>query len=92
MAIAFATDVSQYCYAQGSTTYMCSLDAEAAFDGLPHAVLFSKDTGVIPDTSWQALYYWYQRMEFIYLLIINSVLQLKSRKEQTRRTFINFSF
>ena len=63
MAIALASDVSQYCYAQGSTTYMCSLDAEAAFDGLPHAVLFSKAIGVIPDASWQVLYYWYQRME-----------------------------
>ena len=49
--MALATDVSQYCYAQGSTTYMCRLDAEAAFDGLPHAVLFSKAIGVIPGAS-----------------------------------------
>ena len=28
------------CKARGSATYMCSLDAEGAFDAIPHVILF----------------------------------------------------
>ncbi len=42
MAAALAHDVINYCNIIGSTVYACSLGAEAAFDGIPHSVMFSK--------------------------------------------------
>jgi hypothetical protein len=38
---------------------MCGLDAEGAFDGIPHAVLFDKAIDIISDMSWRLLYQWY---------------------------------
>ena len=40
---------------------MCSLDIEIAYDALSHEVIFLKSMGVLTDTSWRLLYYWYQR-------------------------------
>lgn len=42
--------------------YCCSLDAEGAFDNIPHPVLFYKAAEVLKDHSWLVLYHWYSRM------------------------------
>ena len=61
-ATAMAHDVSKYCVANGSPVYICSLDAEIAFDGIPHDVLLLKAMNVLSGPSWNLLYYWYSNM------------------------------
>ena len=61
-AFSLAHDVAAHCSAAGSSTYLCSLDAEGAFDTIPHPVHFSKAAGVIPDHCWRVLYKWYTNM------------------------------
>ena len=41
-AIALAHDVISYCNYNNSHVFVCSLDVEGAFDGLPHPILFMK--------------------------------------------------
>ena len=62
MAISLVHDISAICNARGSTVFMCSLDAEGAYDGLPHVVLLQKSMNVIPDNCWTILYNWYHRI------------------------------
>ena len=62
MATAIAHDIGSYCVAKGSSVYYCSLDAEGAFDLLPHCVLLQKPIYVIPDELWMSLHYWYSHM------------------------------
>ena len=62
MAITLAHDVSEYCLSRGSTIFMCSLDAEAAYDGISHCVLLYKAMDVMPKNCWNTLYYWYCHM------------------------------
>ena len=42
--------------------FICSLDAQCAFDHIPHSVIFSKLDGVLPDHVWRLLYRWYSSM------------------------------
>ncbi len=42
MAVALTHDVINYCVKRGSTVYSCSLDAESAFDAIPHQIIFEK--------------------------------------------------
>ena len=63
LAISLATDVTQLCHAQNSPTFIRSLDAEGAFDRIPHSIIFKEAIDVISDTCWKLLYYWYKRME-----------------------------
>jgi len=58
-AISLAHDVSQYCSSRGSAIYMCSLDAEGAFDAIPFPVLFLKASTCMPDSCWRLMYLWY---------------------------------
>jgi len=62
MAIALAHDVAQYFTSNGSSIFTCSLDAEGAFDHIPHSVLFAKMDGVVSDPVWRLLYRWYGSM------------------------------
>ena len=62
MATVIAHDIGSYCVANGSSVYYCSLDAEGAFDLLPHCVLLQKSIDVIPDELWMLLHYWYSHM------------------------------
>ena len=62
MAIALSHDVATYSLANGSPVYMCSLDAEGAFDCIPHEVLFYKLADKIPDHCWRLLHHWYTNM------------------------------
>lgn len=60
MASSLANDVISYCTKRGSPVYTCSLDAEGAFDAVPHAVLFRKAMDVIPDHCWLLMVNWYR--------------------------------
>jgi hypothetical protein len=62
MAASVANDVSELFNSQGSTVFLCSLDAEGAFDALPHSVLFDCVSKVLPDHCWAMLYHWYSYM------------------------------
>ena len=62
MAAALTHDVIDYMNSNGSPVYACSLDAEGAFDGIPHSVLFKKALGIIPDAYWRILVYWYKML------------------------------
>lgn len=59
MAASLAHDVGVHCTQNGSQMYTCSLDAEGAFDAIPHPVLFYKSMNVLSDMSWRFLYSWY---------------------------------
>ena len=62
-AISLAHDVGMYCTQKGSQMYICSLDAEGAFDAIPHPVLFSKTMNILSDMSWRLLYFWYAKIK-----------------------------
>jgi len=61
IAIALAHDVCQVTAERGSPVHLASLDAEGAFDYLPHDVLFNKAKNVIPLRSWKLMVAWYNR-------------------------------
>ena len=62
MAVSLTHDVIAVCVSKGSPVYTCSLDAEGAFDALPHSILLRKAEGVIPDDLWAMLANWYARL------------------------------
>ncbi len=55
MAAALAHDVIDHCNSNGSPVYACSLDVEAAFDGIPHSIMFQKVQDVLQDKFWRVL-------------------------------------
>jgi len=57
-AICGARDLINYFNTRGSAVYTCALDAEVAFDGTPHSVLFEKALHVIPEPYWRIVYVW----------------------------------
>ena len=59
MAAAMTNDVIDYCLNNGSPVYVCALDAEGAFDGIPHSVMFYKALNAVPMLYWRLLIYWY---------------------------------
>jgi hypothetical protein len=62
MAVAMTTGVIDHCVSKGSPVYVCALDAEGAFDGIPHSVMFEKAIDVIPMLYWRLLIYWYSNL------------------------------
>lgn len=64
-AISLAHDVCSYCSSRGSPVFLCSLDAEGAFDAIPHAVLFHEAMDALPDHCWRLLYTWYRSMSVV---------------------------
>ena len=59
MAAVLAQDVISYCKSRGSPVFACSLDAQGAFDTIPHDVIFYKAMGAIPKDCWATLLTWY---------------------------------
>ena len=55
-------DVVSYCNYNGSPVFACSLDAEGAFDGIRHPMLFMKIMNVVPDMCWRLLNNWYSNI------------------------------
>ena len=62
MATSLLHDVTTYCNFAGSSVFLCSLDAEGAFDCIPHEVLFDSAMSSLPDNEWKVLYYWYTNL------------------------------
>ena len=62
IAIALVNDVISYANVRGGTVYTCSLDAEGAFDAIPHCVLFKKATELLPDYCWHVMVNWYEKL------------------------------
>ena len=62
MAISLANDVIKYTTSRGSSVFACTLDAEMAFDGIPHSVLLYKAIDIIPDPWWRILFCWYNNL------------------------------
>ena len=54
--------VGAYCVAKGSTAFYASLDAEGAFDLLPHCVILEKCADVLPNNLWLLLHNCYSSM------------------------------
>jgi hypothetical protein len=50
---------------RGSQVYGCTLDAEKAFDGVPHSILLYKSLNVMPDHWWRMLYSWYEDLKVL---------------------------
>ena len=63
MAAALTYDIIDYCTSNGSPVYVCALDAEGAFDAIPHSVMFSKIIDTVPMLCWRILFYWYSRIK-----------------------------
>ena len=62
MVTAVAHDVGAYCVAKGSSTFYARLDAEGAFDLLPHCVILEKCADVLPNNLWLLLHNCYSSM------------------------------
>ena len=62
LATAMANSVGSYCVANGSPVFQTSLDAEGAFDFLPHCVIMQKCIGVLPENLWFQLFNCYKNM------------------------------
>lgn len=62
MATALLHDVASYSTTRGSAVYSCSLDAEGAFDAIPHCILFDKASPVLPNPCWYIMYNWYNNL------------------------------
>ena len=62
MAASFTHDVISYNVNRGTPIFACSLDAEGAFDAIPHDIIFDKALDVVPDPSWRVLYHWYTKI------------------------------
>ena len=62
MASALAHDVTSYCLSKGSSSFLCSLDAEGAFDFIPHSILLFKAIDKVPDQCWLTLHSWYSNI------------------------------
>ena len=65
MVASLVENVVNHCVKGESQVFMCSLDIEGAYDALSHEVIFLKSMGVLTDTSWRLLYYWYQRKNYV---------------------------
>ena len=61
-AIELANDVLEYCNYNEFAVFVCNLDAEGAYDDIPHPTLFMKSMNIIPDMSWKLLYRWYNQI------------------------------
>ena len=62
MAISLAHDVMAYFNDRSSAVYTSSLDAEGAFDAIPHVVIFGKLGWIVSEYAWRVLCAWYRQM------------------------------
>lgn len=65
MAICTTRDIISYVNSKGSQVCVCTLDAENAFDGVPHSILLYKSMQILPDFWWRILYTWYKDMHVV---------------------------
>ena len=50
------------CYVHYSYQFRRSLDAEGAFDAIPHSILFYKAAAVLPKHCWHVMHTWYSKL------------------------------
>ena len=62
IATTLLNDVPTYCNTRGSAVYICSLDAEGAFNAIPHSILFYKAATVLPKHCWHVMHTWYSKL------------------------------
>ncbi len=62
MAISLTHDVMSYCVKGGTPVFSCSLDAEGAFDAIPHPVFFQKIMDILPAACWIIICSWYMKL------------------------------
>jgi hypothetical protein len=62
IATTLAHDVGSYCVSKGSPIFYCSLDAQGAFDNLPHVIILKKAENVLPHSLWLLVYRSYAHM------------------------------
>ena len=62
MATALLRDVIDYSTTRGSVVHSCSLDAESAFDAIPHCILFDKAHLVLPTHCRLVMHEWYSQL------------------------------
>ena len=91
MAVSLTCDVIDYCVSKGSPVYVCALDAEGAFDGIPHSIMFSKALDVIPTIYWRLLIYWYSHL-VVYIKWCNKISQPINIKKGTRQGGLSSPF
>jgi hypothetical protein len=58
MAVSLTRDVIAHCVYSGTPMLSSSLEAEGAFDAIPHSILFDKSMSVIADHFWRILVFW----------------------------------
>ena len=58
MATALLHEVIAYSTTRGYVVCSCSLDADGAFDAIPHYILFDKAHSVLPTYCWFVMYEW----------------------------------
>jgi hypothetical protein len=61
-AISLVHDICEYCASRGSPIYLSSLDAEGAFDIIPHPILFLKAADALIIHCWRLIVNWYSKM------------------------------
>jgi len=69
MAAAITHDIIDYCMNNKYPVYICALDAEAAFDGIPLAIMFSKAIDFVPELCWCILVFWYSKLVVYRILV-----------------------
>ena len=62
MATSLIQDIGSFCNKQGSSILTCSLDAEGAYDAVPHSVLLDC-AGALPNHCWSIMYNWYSHLK-----------------------------
>jgi len=62
MAVSLVHDVACFMNNNGSPIYVCALDAQGAFDFIPHSILLKKAYGTLTGITWHLLAYWYHNM------------------------------
>jgi hypothetical protein len=91
MAVSLSNDVINYCIKHGSPVYTCSLDAQGAFDEVPHEILFMKANNIVPDHCWTLLVSWYQSM-YVELKWANQLSQPIKVSKGTRQGGLSSPF
>jgi hypothetical protein len=91
MAAALTQDILDYCMNNKCPVYVCALDAEAAFDGIPHAIMFSKAIGIVPELCWRILVFWYSKL-IVYIKWGESISEAVQIRKGTRQGGLSSPF
>ena len=91
MAATTVNDIFNFCNNRGSPVYSCSLDAEGAFDAIPHCIIFDKLSKLINDDWWCCIYNWYTNI-YVKLKWNNIMSKIIFIKKGTRQGGLSSPF